>query len=96
SALSAPGLSVAANNKKIPAEQIEFFEKEIRPVLVKRCHACHGAKKQEASLRLDTHAWMMKGSDSGAAVVPGDPLKSRIIQVIQYHDDDSQMPPEKK
>ncbi|QDU49934.1 PSD1 and planctomycete cytochrome C domain-containing protein [Gimesia panareensis] len=86
----------AANNKKLPAEQVEFFEKEIRPVLVKRCYACHGAKKQEASLRLDSHAWMMKGSDTGAAVVPGDPLKSRIIQVIQYHDDDSQMPPSGK
>jgi len=88
---SAPSLLQAAN--KIPAEQIEFFEKEIRPVLVKRCYACHGSKKQEASLRLDSHAWMMKGSDSGVAVIPGDPVKSRIIQVIQYHDDDSQMPP---
>jgi len=86
----------AANNKKIPAEQIEFFEKEIRPVLVKRCYACHGPKKQEASLRLDSHAWMMKGSDTGKAVIPGEPQKSRIIQVIQYHDDDSQMPPEGK
>lgn len=84
----------AAN--KIPADQIEFFEKEIRPVLVKRCYSCHGSKKQEASLRLDSHAWMMKGSDSGKAVVPGNPLKSRIIQVIQYHEDDSQMPPDGK
>ncbi len=86
----------AANKNKIPPEQIDFFEKEIRPVLVKRCYSCHGAKKQEASLRLDSHAWMMKGSDTGVAVVPGDPLKSRIIQVIQYHDDDSQMPPDGK
>lgn len=86
----------AANKNKIPPEQIDFFEKEIRPVLVKRCYSCHGAKKQEASLRLDSHAWMMKGSDTGVAVVPGDPPKSRIIQVIQYHDDDSQMPPDGK
>lgn len=90
---SGPELADAANNKTIPAEQVEFFEKEVRPVLVKRCYSCHGAKKQEASLRLDSHAWMMKGSDTGAAVVPGDPQQSRIIQVIQYHDDDSQMPP---
>lgn len=96
--LACSGITEAntANNKKLPAEQIEFFEKEIRPVLVKRCYACHGGKKQEASLRLDSHAWMMKGSDTGAAVVPGDPQKSRIIQVIQYHDDDSQMPPDGK
>ena len=86
----------AANKNKIPAEHIEFFEKEIRPVLIKRCYACHGSKKQEASLRLDSHAWMMKGSDSGVAVIPGDPVKSRIIQVIQYHNDDSQMPPDGK
>ncbi|MFK7777967.1 MAG: PSD1 and planctomycete cytochrome C domain-containing protein [Gimesia sp.] len=91
-----PAWVQAANKNKIPTEQIEFFEKEIRPVLIKRCYSCHGSKKQEASLRLDSHAWMMKGSDSGVAVVPGAPLKSRIIQVIQYHDDDSQMPPDEK
>ncbi|QDU09294.1 PSD1 and planctomycete cytochrome C domain-containing protein [Gimesia aquarii] len=94
--LAFPAMSLLEAANKIPADQIEFFEKEIRPVLVKRCYACHGPKKQEASLRLDSHAWMMKGSDSGKAVIPGDPLKSRIIQVIQYHDDDSQMPPEGK
>ncbi|WP_339731930.1 PSD1 and planctomycete cytochrome C domain-containing protein [uncultured Gimesia sp.] len=94
--ISMPEFVNAENNKKIPAAQIEFFEKKIRPVLVKRCYACHGPKKQEASLRLDSHAWMMKGSDTGVAVVPGDPLKSRMIQVIQFHDDDSQMPPEGK
>lgn len=91
-----PVASILEAANKIPADQIEFFEKEIRPVLVKRCYECHGPKKQEASLRLDSHAWMMKGSDSGKAVVPGDPFKSRIIQVIQYHDDDSQMPPNGK
>ncbi|QDT98100.1 PSD1 and planctomycete cytochrome C domain-containing protein [Gimesia aquarii] len=94
--LAFPAMSLLEAANKIPADQIEFFEKEIRPVLVKRCYACHGPKKQEASLRLDSHAWMMKGSDSGKAVIPGDPLKSRIIQVIQYHDDDSQMPPDGK
>ena len=47
------------------------YVRDIKPVLSKRCYACHGALKQKAGLRLDTAAFMKKGGDSGPAVVAG-------------------------
>jgi cytochrome c553 len=52
-----PAAEVAAPS----AEQIEFFEKQVRPVLVNRCQACHGAKKQESGLRLDSREALAAG-----------------------------------
>ena len=52
---------------------VEFFEKKIRPVLVKKCYSCHsaGVKDLKGNLLLDTRAGIRKGGDSGHAVVPG-------------------------
>ena len=77
-------------------EQVEFFEKEVRPLLVQHCHECHGAKKQEAALRLDTHAGLLKGSDSGPVVIPGNIEGSRLLQALLYTDGGTQMPPKGK
>jgi hypothetical protein len=77
------------------AEQIEFFEKSVRPVLLNRCASCHGADEQEAGLRLDTKAAALKGSTAGAVIVPGDPDKSRLLHVVGYTED-VQMPPDEK
>ena len=41
--------------------QIAFFEQNIRPILTSQCVKCHGSKKQEADLRLDSRAAMLKG-----------------------------------
>ena len=38
------------------AADLEFFEKEVRPLLVKRCIDCHGPDKQKGDLRLDSRA----------------------------------------
>ncbi len=78
-----------------PADQIEFFEKQIRPMLVNRCQSCHGAEKQEAGLRLDSREAILAGIDGSPVMVPGEPDKSRLVQVIRY-DGDVQMPPEGK
>ena len=44
-------------------EQLEFFEKKIRPVLVEHCYECHaaGAKIIQAGLRVDHRAGLLKG-----------------------------------
>jgi cytochrome c553 len=76
-------------------EAVEFFEKKVRPVLVESCTRCHGAKKQSASLRLDTREGLLKGSDNGPVVVIGDPGKSSLIRAV-HHDGDIKMPPKKK
>ena len=54
-----------------PPEQIEFFEKEIRPVLAENCYDCHGGHKHENGLRVDLRSALLKGSDYGAVVEPG-------------------------
>src|SRR2546430_5215447 len=65
----------------LPAEDMEFFEKRIRPILAEHCFACHSAKTNplKGGLRLDSREGLMAGGDSGAAVVPTDPEKSRLV-----------------
>src|SRR5262245_9399342 len=59
-------------------EQIEFFERRIRPVLAERCYECHGPKASPpmSGLRLDTRIGLLKGGERGPAIVPGDPENS--------------------
>src|SRR4051812_35293339 len=107
----APGLlalvllasAVRADDKSPPAakptpEGVEFFEKKVRPVLVKHCYSCHSAtaEKLKGELRLDTRAGVLAGGASGPAVVPGDPAKSLLVQSVKHADDVKPMPPKEK
>jgi hypothetical protein len=76
-----------------PPESIEFFESRVRPILVERCVKCHGPTKQSSSLRLDSRDSLLKGGESGPAVVPGKPEESLLIQAVSHRDDDLKMPP---
>jgi hypothetical protein len=79
------------------AADIEFFEKEIRPVLVKRCYECHGEESEELAggLRVDSRAALVSGGESGPAVVPGNPTESLLIDAINYGEY-FEMPPKSK
>ena len=83
--------SVTTLQAAVSPEQIEFFEKKVRPVLAEQCYKCHGPDKQKAELRLDSREAILKGSDTGPVVVPGDPDKSSLIKSIK-HEGDSKMP----
>ena len=87
--------SLTASAQEITKEQTEFFEAKIRPVLADTCYRCHSADagKSKGGLTLDSRDAMLKGGDTGAAVVPGDPAKSLFIKAINYGDPDLQMPP---
>ncbi|MDB6173757.1 MAG: Planctomycete cytochrome [Chthoniobacteraceae bacterium] len=76
----------------------EFFEKRIRPVLADRCYECHSAtaKKIKGSLRVDTREGLLKGGETGPAIVPGNPEESLLITAIRYHDKELRMPPPKE
>ena len=91
-------LSASAPAADPTPEQAEFFEKKVRPVLVEHCYKCHSAeaKKPKGGLRVDGRARLLKGGDSGPAVVPGDPEKSRLIEAVRYANPDLQMPPKGK
>src|SRR4051812_40074751 len=73
---------------------VEFFEKEVRPVLVRRCYECHSAERTKGGLALDSRTGLRKGGDSGPVIVPGQPEKSLLIDAINYGD--LKMPPEDK
>ncbi|MDB6111176.1 MAG: hypothetical protein JWR69_2926, partial [Pedosphaera sp.] len=80
---------------KLPPEQLDFFEKKIRPILVDNCYKCHShdSEKIKGGLLLDTHDGLLKGGETGPALVPGDPEKSLLIKAVRYKDKDLQMPP---
>jgi len=82
---------------KPTAEQLDFFEKRIRPVLSDKCYKCHSEKaaKVKGGLVLDTREGARRGGDSGPAVVPGNLDDSIIIQAVRYTNKDFAMPPEK-
>src|SRR3954471_1808337 len=46
-----------------------FFEKEVRPLLVDRCLACHGGAKVKGGLKMTSRAALLAGGDSGPAAV---------------------------
>ena len=77
------GSAVAAENA-FPPDQIEFFEKEVRPVLAERCYECHGAHKHQNGLRLDSREAVVRGSDYGKVVEPGNPSASKLIKAIHH------------
>ena len=62
----------------ITAQQADFFEAKIRPVLVEHCFKCHGPRKQESGLRLDSRESMLRGTDDGPVVVPGHPEEEPV------------------
>ncbi|HUQ71094.1 MAG TPA: DUF1549 domain-containing protein, partial [Planctomycetaceae bacterium] len=75
-------------------KQVQFFEKEIRPLLAERCWKCHGEGKQQGGLRLDIHANLIAGGESGPTVIPGKPDDSPLIQAVRH--ESSEMPPDGK
>ncbi len=73
------------------------FAKDIEPILTEHCLACHGPDKEKSSFRVDQRPIMLQGGDSGLrSVVPGDPRKSHLIELVKSTDEDEVMPPKGK
>jgi hypothetical protein len=74
---------------------LDFFEKKVRPVLVEHCYGCHSveAKKDKGKLLVDSKPGLLKGGESGPAVVPGRPADSWLIKAVRYTDPELKMPP---
>ena len=68
----------------------QFFTQKIRPVLAQNCYSCH-TTEEAGGLRLDSRAAVLKGGDSGPAMVPGHPESSLLISSIS-HTGDIKMP----
>jgi hypothetical protein len=95
--LHAAGIAVwlhAALPAAARGDDMTFFEEKVRPVLATRCLSCHSDTKQKAGLRLDSLVGMLRGGESGAALVPGEPDDSNLVMAIRH--DGWEMPPDGK
>ncbi len=73
-------------------ERVDYV-RDIKPVLARRCYACHGALKQRAGLRLDTAAFIRQGGDHGPAIIAGDSSGSLLVKRITGAGKSGRMPP---
>ncbi len=80
-----------------PAE-VAHFNKDVLPILKNRCYECHSheAGKIKGGLTVDSRDGLIKGGDSGAAVVPGNLKDSLLVTSVVWEDPDFQMPPKHK
>ena len=70
------------------------YESDILPLFEDYCYDCHGPDKQKSGFRTDKRAHLLKGGDSGlAALIPGDPRGSYLMEVITSDDPEISMPP---
>lgn len=87
-----PSVSLATEDS-LSAEQTDFFETRIRPVLVAHCYECHSGTTAtpKGGLRIDLRETTLAGGDSGPAIVPGNPADSLLLKALRY--ETSEMPP---
>ena len=78
------------------AASVDFFQTKVKPLLEARCFECHGpdAKKLKGGLSLASRADVLRGGDSGAAIMPGKPGESLLVKAINYVD--FEMPPKSR
>jgi hypothetical protein len=82
---------VSAASAQSP-DQLEYFEKNVRPVLVANCQPCHNLRLKSSGLDLSTAAGLLTGGAGGAVIAKQQPEKSRILGVIGY-EESLKMPP---
>lgn len=81
-----------------PAEATspEFYTTHVQPILQANCYRCHGGLNHRGGLSLATRAGILKGGHDGPVIVPGDPAKSLLLQLIRHEGpatDPMPMPP---
>ena len=69
------------------------FEREVLPFLSDNCLACHSQTTRKGGLNLETPELMLKGGESGPAIVPGRGSESLALQAAAHLDADLAMPP---
>ena len=75
------------------AQDSDWFETNIRPLLIEKCWECHGPTKQWSSLRLDNQEFLDRGSENGPIIDPRELTASPLLARIESMDPDVRMPP---
>jgi mono/diheme cytochrome c family protein len=86
--------SAPARETRPTSEQTQFFEAKVRPLFVTHCLKCHGPKKQQGGLRLDTAAGFRAGGDTGALIHTSKPEQSLLLRAVRH--EGPRMPPKNK
>jgi len=74
-----------------------IYEDVVVPLLEAKCYKCHSERKKKGHLRMDSYESMLEGGDEGACLVPGDLVKSLMIERMRLPtNDEDVMPPEDK
>ena len=68
------------------------FVRDIQPIFNAHCVSCHGTKKAAGQLRLDNKMAAMKGSISGAVILPGNSQASILLARVTGSDGQAKMP----
>ena len=76
-------IHAGARSRQPVTSERELHQHDVLPIVLLRCTVCHGGRLQEGGLDLRTPAAMIRGGDSGPAVVPGDPDASRMMTRIE-------------
>ena len=74
----------------------QFFTESIQPIFEDHCHECHANSSRKGDFSLASREAILAGGKSGAAIVPGQPDRSLLIEAVRYGNDDLQMPPSGK
>ncbi|TWU40794.1 DUF1549 domain-containing protein [Novipirellula artificiosorum] len=83
--------AVSHADARVNDDAIRFFESEVRPLLADQCWDCHGEKDQKGDLRLDSMSAILRGGETGPALVVGKPGESLLVEAIRY--ESFEMPP---
>jgi hypothetical protein len=86
------GAGKAPAERVFSAKEVEFFEKQVQPILKAHCVKCHGGGKVRGGLRLTSRAGVLQGGDLGPAVSLEKPEESRLLKAIRYQEG-LEMPP---
>lgn len=90
----APLFAAAADPAKpdAAAGPVSYY-RDIRPIVQQHCQGCHQPAKPEGGYVMTEHAALLKAGESGnAAVVPGKPEKSHLLELIRVTDGKAEMP----
>lgn len=90
--LITPVLLLHSSSSIADDDGVDYLQ-QVQPILRERCFACHGALKQEGGLRLDTAASMLRGGDSGPAIVRKADTDSLLLERVSAADPADRMPP---
>jgi mono/diheme cytochrome c family protein len=75
-----------------PAAHPIDFAREVKPIFEASCIKCHGHGRSRGGFQIDSRETLLKGSDSGAVIIPGKSAESYLVQLVSALDPDNVMP----